>query len=36
MRAAPVDASAIIREAILDRRHATVLTSATLTVEGFV
>ncbi|MEO8480674.1 MAG: ATP-dependent DNA helicase [Acidobacteriota bacterium] len=35
LRAAPIDASAIIRDAILGTgRHATVLTSATLTVEG--
>ncbi len=34
LRAAPIDASAIIRTAIVGDRHATVLTSATLTVEG--
>jgi ATP-dependent DNA helicase DinG len=35
LRAAPIDASAIIRDAVLgSSRHATVLTSATLTVEG--
>jgi ATP-dependent DNA helicase DinG len=34
LRAAPIDASAIIRDAILEGRHATVLTSATLTVAG--
>ena len=34
LRAAPVDASSIIRTAIIGERHATVLTSATLTVEG--
>ncbi len=34
LRAAPIDVSAIIREQLLDRRRATVLTSATLTVEG--
>lgn len=34
LRAAPIDASAIIREAILSTRQATVLTSATLAVNG--
>jgi ATP-dependent DNA helicase DinG len=34
LRAAPIDASSIIRAAIVGDRHATVLTSATLTVEG--
>ena len=34
LRAAPIDVSAIIREQLLDRMRATVLTSATLTVEG--
>ena len=35
LRAAPIDVSAIIRDAVLGAgRHATVLTSATLTVEG--
>ncbi len=34
LRAAPIDASTIIRETILGGRHGTVLTSATLTVEG--
>ncbi len=34
LRAAPIDASALIREHILGSRRATVLTSATLTVEG--
>jgi ATP-dependent DNA helicase DinG len=34
MRAAPVDASAIIRDAVLGGRRATVLTSATLAVDG--
>lgn len=35
LRAAPIDVSGIIREHVLrDDRHATVLTSATLTVEG--
>ncbi len=33
LRAAPIDASAIIRTAIVGDRYATVLTSATLTVE---
>jgi ATP-dependent DNA helicase DinG len=34
LRAAPIDVSAIIREVLFDRMQATVLTSATLTVEG--
>jgi ATP-dependent DNA helicase DinG len=34
LRAAPIDASTIIREAVLSGRHATVLTSATLAVDG--
>ena len=34
LRAAPIDVSAIIRELLLDRMRATVLTSATLTVDG--
>jgi len=34
LRAAPIDVSAIIREMLLARMHATVLTSATLTVDG--
>lgn len=34
LRAAPIDVSAIIREVLLDRMQATVLTSATLTIEG--
>ena len=34
MRAAPIDVSNIIRELLLDRMQATVLTSATLTVDG--
>jgi len=34
LRAAPIDVSSIIREQLLDRMRATVLTSATLTVEG--
>ncbi len=34
LRAAPVDVSTIVRELLLDRMRTTVLTSATLTVEG--
>jgi ATP-dependent DNA helicase DinG len=34
LRAAPIDVSAIIREQLLGRMHATVLTSATLAVDG--
>jgi ATP-dependent DNA helicase DinG len=34
LRAAPIDASALIRDAVLAERRAAVLTSATLTVEG--
>jgi ATP-dependent DNA helicase DinG len=34
LRAAPIDVSAIIREHLLGRMHATVLTSATLAVDG--
>jgi ATP-dependent DNA helicase DinG len=34
LRAAPVDVSAIVRELLLDRVRTTVLTSATLTVDG--
>jgi ATP-dependent DNA helicase DinG len=34
LRAAPIEASAIIRESIIGSRHATVLTSATLAVDG--
>jgi ATP-dependent DNA helicase DinG len=34
LRAAPIDASTLIREAVIGERHATVLTSATLAVEG--
>ena len=34
LRAAPINVSALIRELLIDRRKATVLTSATLTVEG--
>jgi ATP-dependent DNA helicase DinG len=34
LRASPIDVSAIIRELLLDRMRTTVLTSATLTVDG--
>lgn len=34
LRASPIDVSAIIRELLLDRMRAVVLTSATLTVDG--
>ena len=34
LRGAPIDVSAIIREHLIDRMRATVLTSATLTVDG--
>jgi ATP-dependent DNA helicase DinG len=34
LRASPIDVSAIVRELLLDRMRATVLTSATLTVDG--
>jgi ATP-dependent DNA helicase DinG len=34
LRAAPIDISSIIRDVLFDRMQATVLTSATLTVEG--
>ena len=34
LRAAPVDVSQIVRELLLDRMRTTVLTSATLTVDG--
>ena len=34
LRASPIDVSAIVREVLLDRMRATVLTSATLTVDG--
>ena len=34
LRAAPIDVSALIREMLFDRMRATVMTSATLTVEG--
>jgi ATP-dependent DNA helicase DinG len=34
LRAAPIDVSAIVRELLLDRMHATVLTSATHSVDG--
>ena len=34
LRASPIDVSAIVRELLLDRMKTTVLTSATLTVDG--
>ena len=34
LRAAPIDVSAIVRKLLLDRMRTTVLTSATLTVDG--
>ena len=34
LRASPIDVSSIVRELLLDRMQATVLTSATLAVEG--
>ena len=34
LRASPIDVSAIVREQLLDRLRTTVLTSATLTVDG--
>jgi ATP-dependent DNA helicase DinG len=34
LRASPIDVSAIVRELLLDRMRGTVLTSATLTVDG--
>jgi ATP-dependent DNA helicase DinG len=34
LRAAPIDVSKIIREMLFDRMRATIMTSATLTVEG--
>jgi ATP-dependent DNA helicase DinG len=34
LRAAPIDVSSVIREMLFDRMHATVLTSATLAVDG--
>ncbi len=34
LRASPIDVSAIVRDLLLDRMDATVLTSATLTVDG--
>lgn len=34
LKASPIDVSAIVREMLLDRMHATVLTSATLAVNG--
>jgi len=34
LRASPIDVSTIVRDLLLDRMHTTVLTSATLTVDG--
>jgi len=34
LRASPIDVSAIVRELVLDKMHTTVLTSATLAVDG--
>jgi ATP-dependent DNA helicase DinG len=34
LRAAPIDVSSVVRELLLDRMQATVLTSATLAIEG--
>jgi ATP-dependent DNA helicase DinG len=34
LRAAPIDAAVLIREHVIGQRHATVLTSATLAVDG--
>jgi ATP-dependent DNA helicase DinG len=34
LRAAPIDVSAIVRDLLMDRMKATILTSATLTVDG--
>ncbi|MEW6320697.1 MAG: ATP-dependent DNA helicase [Acidobacteriota bacterium] len=34
LRASPIDVSAIVRELVIERMQATVLTSATLTVDG--
>ncbi len=34
LRAAPIDAASLIREHVIGQRHATVLTSATLAVDG--
>ena len=34
LRASPIDVSEIVRDLLLDRMHGTVLTSATLTVDG--
>jgi ATP-dependent DNA helicase DinG len=34
LRASPIDVSAIVREVLLDKMRATVMTSATLTVDG--
>ena len=36
LKASPIDVSSIVRELLLDRMHATVLTSATLAVERIV
>jgi ATP-dependent DNA helicase DinG len=34
LRAAPIDVSAVVRELLIDRRQVTILTSATLAVDG--
>jgi len=34
LRASPIDVSSIVRELLIDKMHTTVLTSATLTVDG--
>jgi ATP-dependent DNA helicase DinG len=34
LRASPIDVSAIVRDLLIDRMHTTVLTSATLSVDG--
>ncbi|HET9831156.1 MAG TPA: ATP-dependent DNA helicase [Vicinamibacterales bacterium] len=34
LRASPIDVSAIVREVLLDKMRATIMTSATLTVDG--
>src|SRR4029077_7378027 len=34
LRASPIDGSTIVRDLLLDKMHTTVLTSATLTVDG--
>ena len=36
LRAAPIDVSAIVRESLFQRMQTTILTSATLTVDGLV